>query len=459
MPAYKEEGGSWSCKFRYTNAAGEKKQKHKRGFLRKKDAEIWEKDFKDKYMKSPDIPFEAFAEKYMEDLVKNEKIEITTAARKQNMIDNKITPFFKKNPINEIMPLDVLNWQSWVRQKGYDEYDQEYGYADTYLKAVNNELSAMLNHARRYYSLANNAAQIAGSMGRSSADAMKIWTLDDFKQFKSYLVKPPAKVAFDILYWTGIREGELLALTKADFLPDHKLNITKNFQIVNGDSIIKAPKTENSIRCISIPEFLYNEVMEYTDKLYGLEPTDRIFMFTASYLRKELKSTAAVAGLAPIRVHDLRHSHVSLLIEMGFNIIAISERIGHKDVSVTLDTYAHLYPGKGKEVALGLQDANINGLAPGKGTMEAQLLNIMTELKQSLPVLPDNSIYENDDVIVWDATNKRKNVISFQELPTMLTIAADPEAAYENMLQDGYYQLVPGTILCFSKRGMPTEFL
>lgn len=73
----------------------------------------------------------------------------------------------------------------------------------------------------------NNVAQIAGSMGKPSADAMKIWTLDDFKQFKSYLVKTPAKVAFDILYWTGIREGELLALTKADFLTDHRLIINK----------------------------------------------------------------------------------------------------------------------------------------------------------------------------------------------------------------------------------------
>jgi len=457
MPSYKEENGTWSVKFKYKNAAGENKQKTKRGFERKKDADAWEAIFKSQFIKSSDIPFDAFIIKYMDDLTQNEKIEVTTAARKQNMIDTKIGPFFKKTPINEIAPLDVLNWQTWVRQKGYDEFDSEYGYADTYLKAVNNELSAMLNYGRRYYNLPNNVAQIAGSMGKSSADAMQIWTLDEFKMFISYVVKTPAKIAFDILYWTGIREGELLALTKSDFLPDHRLIINKNFQVVKGESIIKAPKTESSNRCISIPEFLYDEVMKYADKLYGLEPTDRLFMFTASYLRKEIKAAATSADLTYIRVHDLRHSHVSLLIEMGFNVIAISERIGHKDVSVTLDTYAHLYPGKGKEMALGLHNVNSNGLTPGQGTMEAQLLSLITELKQSLPTTV--SEYENDDIIVWDCRNKRKNIISFQDLPTMLTLKPDPETAYNTMLEDGYLELTPDTILCFSKRGMPTQYL
>ncbi len=88
--------------------------------------------------------------------------------------------------------------------------------------------------------------------------------------------------------------------------------------------------------------------------------------------------------------------------------------------SVTLDTYAHLYPGKGKEMALGLHNVNSNGLTSGQGTMEAQLLSLMTEIKQSLPATI--SEYENDDIIVWDCRNKRKNIISFQDLPTMYKI-------------------------------------
>lgn len=456
MPAYKEENGTWTVKFKYKNAAGEKKQKTKRGFERKKDADAWESTFKSQFIKSSDIPFDAFILKYMYDLVQNEKIEVTTAVRKENMIETKLAPFFKKTPINQIMPIDVLNWQTWVRQKGYEEYDEEYGYSDTYLRTINNELSAMLNYGRRYYELPNNVAQLAGSMGSSSADAMQIWTLDEYKLFRTHVVKTPARIAFDILYWSGIREGELLALTLADFLPDHQLDIKKNFQIVRGEQIIKAPKYY-SVRCIPIPEFLYDEVMEYAGKLYGLKPTDRLFMFTGSYLRKEIKAAAASADLNVIRVHDLRHSHVSLLIEMGFNIIVISKRVGHKDVSVTLDTYGHLYPGKDKEVALGLHSANTNGLVSGQGTMEAQLYSLMTEIKSSLPTI--STTYENDDVIVWDCRTKRKNIISFQDLPTMLTLKPDPEAAYETIINDGYLELTPDTILCFSKRGMPTQYL
>ncbi len=111
-------------------------------------------------------------------------------------------------------------------------------------------------------------------------------------------------------------------------------------------------------------------------------------MFTGSYLRKEIKAAAASADLNVIRVHDLRHSHVSLLIEIGFNIIVISKCIGHKDVSVTLDTYGHLYPGKDKEVALGLHSANTNGLVSGQGTTEAQLYSLMNFVSPNVECLP-----------------------------------------------------------------------
>ncbi|MBE5990526.1 MAG: hypothetical protein E7250_22710 [Paenibacillaceae bacterium] len=89
--------------------------------------------------------------------------------------------------------------------------------------------------------------------------------------------------------------------------------------------------------------------------------------------------------------------------------------------------------------------------------MEAQLYSLMTEIKSSLPAI--STTYENDDVIVWDCRTKRKNIISFQDLPTMLTLKPDPEAAYETIINEGYLELTPDTILCFSKRGMPTQYL
>lgn len=90
-------------------------------------------------------------------------------------------------------------------------------------------------------------------------------------------------------------------------------------------------------------------------------------------------------------------------------------------------------------------------------TMEAQLYSLMTEIKSSLPAI--TTTYENDDVIVWDCRTKRKNIISFQDLPTMLTLKPDPEAAYETIINEGYLELTPDTILRFSKHGMPTQYL
>ena len=139
MPAYKEKNKTWSAKFKYKDWMGQTKQKTKRGFARKKDAEQFEADFKAKYVHSANIPFSALADNYLEDLVSNGKIAITTAARKKQTFSVLLTPFFERKPINEIDELDVLNWQTWVRQQGF-ERKPDIGYAPTYLKSINNEL-------------------------------------------------------------------------------------------------------------------------------------------------------------------------------------------------------------------------------------------------------------------------------------------------------------------------------
>lgn len=169
--------------------------------------------------------------------------------------------------------------------------------------------------------------------------------------FSKNIQKSAIKLAFDILFYSGIRSGELLALTPADILPDKRLSINKNFAKVKGQELFLVPKTPKSKRNVSIPEFLYDDIHEYVSRLYGIQPNDRIFYFTKSALEKEIKRVAEKTGLPKIRVHDLRHSHASMLIEMGFDILEISERLGHESVKTTLDTYSHLYPDKGQQLA------------------------------------------------------------------------------------------------------------
>lgn len=208
-----------------------------------------------------------------------------------------------------------------------------------------------MNYAVSHYRLASNPCRAAGGIGKSKADEMHIWTQKQYEQFSKTIQKSALKLAFDILFYTGMRSGELLALTPADILPTKRIDINKNYAIVKGQELLLEPKTPKSKRCISVPDFLYDDINEYISKLYRIGKEDRIFYFTKSALAKELKRASKQVGLEPIRVHDLRHSHASMLIELGFTPLEIADRLGHESVKTTLDTYSHLYPDKDQKLA------------------------------------------------------------------------------------------------------------
>ena len=163
--------------------------------------------------------------------------------------------------------------------------------------------------------------------------------------------KPVSYYAFQILYWTGIRCGELLALTKADFDFERRImSINKNYQVVKGEELITTPKTEKSIRQIDLPEFLCKEIQDYIDSLYKVDDNSRLFVITKSYLHHEMDRGCKETGVKRIRVHDLRHSSCALLINLGYSPIQIAERLGHESVSVT-ERYSHLYPSAQRKMA------------------------------------------------------------------------------------------------------------
>jgi integrase len=162
--------------------------------------------------------------------------------------------------------------------------------------------------------------------------------------------KPRSYYAFEILYWCGIREGELLALTPADFdFEKGTLSITKSYQRLKGRDVITDPKTPKSIRVVKMPPFLTDEIQDYLKTIYGLQPNDRIFDMSKHYLHHEMDRGSKEAGVKRIRIHDLRHSHISLLIDMGFSAVAIADRVGHESIDITY-RYAHLFPSKQTEM-------------------------------------------------------------------------------------------------------------
>ena len=164
---------------------------------------------------------------------------------------------------------------------------------------------------------------------------------------------------FQVFYYSGFRCGEFLALTPADIdFKNNKISISKSLRRTGGKDIVTTPKTPKSVRTISMPEFVMDELKEYMKSIYGLTDKDRIFPFTKSYINGCIRRACKATGIKRIRIHDLRHSHASYLVHLGCSPLLISERLGHEKVQTTLNTYSHLYPNKQQELVTIMENAH-----------------------------------------------------------------------------------------------------
>lgn len=288
------------------------------------------------------MTFGEFWKLYTED-VKN-YVKLNTWLTKEHIVETKILPYFRNLKMNEITPGDVRKWQN---EMVAFRYKNGKSYSQTYKKTMHNILSALFNHACRFYNLKSNPARQAGNMGREEKKEMLFWTTEEYKKFSEAVIdKPVSFYAFEMLYWTGMRLGELLALTMEDFdFEKNTVRINKSYQRLQGQDVITTPKTPKSNRTIKLPKFLAEEMQEYFAMLYDQTPTDRIFLVTKSFLHHEMERGCKLSGVKKIRIHDLRHSHISHLIDLGFSAVAIADRVGHESIDITY-RYSHLFPSK-----------------------------------------------------------------------------------------------------------------
>lgn len=164
----------------------------------------------------------------------------TTMENKRFIIDTKLLPYFGKQKICDIDTIKVRKWQNELISYRDDDGKP---FSQTYLKTVNNQLSAIMNYAVSHYQLPVNPCRAAGSMGKSKADEMNIWTQAEYEKFSNAISKSSMKLAFDILFYTGMRSGELLALTPADILSSKRIDINKNYAKIKGEELFLEPKT------------------------------------------------------------------------------------------------------------------------------------------------------------------------------------------------------------------------
>ena len=342
-----ERRGTWLVKLHYTNRDGETVDSTKRGFKSKSDALAWEREFLAKESRSTSMTFEKFAEVYADDV--RPRLRETTWNSKQYVIEDKLLPFFGKKRVVDITSRDIMDWQNELL-RAKDENGKKF--SETYIRTVENQLSAILNHAVKHYGLPSNPLARAGRVGQKQGNEMKFWTTDEYLRFSEQVIdRPEMFYAYEVLYWCGLREGELLALTPRDVdTANRTVSVSKSYTRLNGRDIIGKPKTKKSERVVAMPRFLAQELEEYIEMEWGPAEDERLFPFTKYALNNTLKTAAKAAGVKEIRVHDLRHSHVSLLINLGFTAVAIADRMGHESVHITY-RYAHLFPNQQRNMA------------------------------------------------------------------------------------------------------------
>lgn len=352
MSVYKDKNGTWYAEFRYRDWNGEQKRHKKRGFKTQREAKEYERDFLNKSHTDKHLTFANLTELYLEDC--KVRLKASTYEGKVFLFNKNLLPYFGKMHIENINPQTVRRWQTELMKKGCK---------DTYLKQIHNQLSAVFNYAVKYCGLHSNPARECGSMGSKHADTMQFWTVEEFERFdKAISDDPMSHAIFNLLFWSGMREGEMLALTLNDFdFENNTIRINKTYSVLKGGiETITPPKTKKSKREIDMPDFCMDIIRDYVRKLYGIRKTDRLFPTNKYFISDTMTRGCLKAEVKRIRIHDLRHSHASVLINMGVSILLISERLGHENIETTLRTYSHLYRSTVKDTVRQLETLHNN---------------------------------------------------------------------------------------------------
>ena len=205
MPTYKDEKtGSYYCKFYYTDWAGKKKQKLKRGFKLQRDAKDWERLFLEQFANAPDITFRTLCQKYKN--FKENRVRPSTLQSQLNTIELHMLPYFDRKVIAEITPADIVDWQNHLLKKGFTA---------AYTRQINATLGMLFKFAVDYLGLARNP--VKSKICKPAPKKVNFWTPEEYKCF-SDAIRDNIELftAFEILFYTGMRKGELLALTPGD---------------------------------------------------------------------------------------------------------------------------------------------------------------------------------------------------------------------------------------------------
>lgn len=341
MPAYKNDAGRWYCAFYYKDWTGKRRKKKKESFGTKREALEWERTFLEQYAGTPEITFSALVKAYFENA--QLRLKPQTYYAKHSMAKNHLIPFFGGMTVSKIDRHTVNAWRESVLRKGYKA---------SYLRTLHAILSSIFSYAMKYYGLSQNPATDAGGFIARDEHKMNFWTLEEFQHFAMRSLRLPLHImAFYLLFWTGMRVGEMLALTWSDIdFQRNTITIDKTLYGLGKRFYVNATKTASGNRVVVMPRFLAAMLRDY-QRLSAYTSEERIVPVTRGALLKKLHEGAKKAGVKDIRIHDLRHSHASLLINAHCTPVEVADRLGHKDPSITLKIYSHMYAAQRTKIA------------------------------------------------------------------------------------------------------------
>jgi len=354
--------------YKYKNAKGKElyyvkyNNTTKRGFETKGDAKRYELRMSLENDILPDkteMPtYRTVAEEYLEYQLEN--TSYGTYQKSKNLFETFIFPNIEDKEIDKYTELECENFRKCIRSLQN---------ATSYKNNILSRFTGVFKFAIKFHHLESNPARYLVLLPKTFEEKQKslnmaVWTRDEFSRFIAQVSKPAYRALFVTLYFTGMRLGEALALTWND-LTDHDISISKSLtrKTSNGTYEIKEPKTASSVRSIALNDSLYEYLLDHKDSQKVIPGfSDNWFIFgninpmAQASIDREKNRAVRLSGVPMIRIHDFRHSHASNLIADGVNIVAVSKRLGHSDINMTLSIYTHLLNRSNDELVRNLEE-------------------------------------------------------------------------------------------------------
>lgn len=363
--------GPWVVRFRTIENGARinkrlSKDEHGHNFLSKKEAqaayEAYVKEHKNESKVIADsFIFDELLKRYLK--YDATLVRESTTYDKENVFALHITPYFTGKRIDKLTKIDILDWLDKINELISEKTKKPYSFK--YKEKIRGYMFSFLTFCEDFFDIPNVMKRLKTPRNKPPKKEMQFYVLEEFNALCDVIDDIMWKSFFMTLYYSGMRIGEMLALSDKDInIQKETIKIDKSLTRKTTDGSpykITPPKNKSSIRTISIPKVLSEQLKYYFDYKRG-NNISGTFLFGGevpiaenTYMRR-LATYANTAGIKKIRIHDFRHSHASLFINLGANVVLVSKRLGHSTPNETLATYGHLFPSSEPDIVHKLDD-------------------------------------------------------------------------------------------------------